>query len=727
MRKIVSLLLALLMVLAMSVPAYAAEKSDDIVVLFTNDVHCAVDENLGYAGLAYVKKTAEAAYKYVALVDCGDAIQGAPIGTLSKGSYLVDIMNYVGYDYATFGNHEFDYQIPQLKKLVSEAKCKYLSCNFSYLLNDGKGLTVDDYAIATYGDVKVAYVGITTPESFTKSTPAYFQDAAGNDIYSFAQGNNGKDLYQSVQTAVNSAIKAGADYVVALAHLGNDEQSSPWTSREVIANTTGIDAVLDGHSHEMYSENVKNKAGDEVLLAQTGTGLKNIGALTISDTEMTAEIFTDVKEKDADTTKFIDGIKASYEAMMSEKVAVSAYDLTTKDAAGSRAVRSQETNLGDLAADAYRLMMKADIGFVNGGGVRADIKAGDITKKDIFTVFPFSNRPCVIRVTGQQVMDALEMGARSWPGENGGFLQVSGLIYRINGAVPSPVVLNDKKEFVKTEGAHRVTDVKVLNSKTGAYEALDLTRTYTLAGHDYMLLNSGDGYTMFKGSKVVTAPRDAYVDNVMLIEYFANHMKGSVGAQYAKASGTGRITIQPTVFVDIPNSFWALKAVQYVTENKILSGSGTRFYPNASMTRGQLAAVLYRMAGSPAVSGSVKFSDVKAGKYYSDAVVWAGENGIVGGYADGTFRPDNAISRQQIAAFLYRYAKFMKVDVSVGEDTNILSYTDAFSVAEYAMSAMQWACGAGIINGSNNSLNPTAGARRAQVAVMLDRYLEPAA
>ena len=249
MKKLIALLLAACLMLGLMTTAFAAdEKSNDIVILYTNDVHCAVDDNIGYAGLAAYKKEMQAAYNYVALVDCGDSVQGDVIGTLSKGEYLVDIMNEVGYDFASFGNHEFDYTLPQLQKLIDKAKYQYLCCNLTYTGKDGKGLTgYKAYEIKTYGDIKVAFVGIDTPESFTKSTPTYFQDANGNFVYSFAEGNKGADLYNKVQETVDAAKKDGATYVVALAHLGVDESSEPWRSTDLIANTTGIDVVLDGN------------------------------------------------------------------------------------------------------------------------------------------------------------------------------------------------------------------------------------------------------------------------------------------------------------------------------------------------------------------------------------------------------------------------------------------------------------------------------------------------
>ena len=549
MKKLIALLLAACLMLGLMTTAFAAdEKSNDIVILYTNDVHCAVDDNIGYAGLAAYKKEMQAAYNYVALVDCGDSVQGDVIGTLSKGEYLVDIMNEVGYDFASFGNHEFDYTLPQLQKLIDKAKYQYLCCNLTYTGKDGKGLTgYKAYEIKTYGDIKVAFVGIDTPESFTKSTPTYFQDANGNYIYGFCEGNNGADLYKAVQKAIDAAKAAGADYVIGLGHLGIDEQSSPWMSKEVIANTTGFDAFIDGHSHSTFSETIKDKSGKEVVFEQTGTKLANVGKIIIkADGTITHEnVDLNTVEPDAEAAAYIQTITDKFDALQKQVVAKTSVELTINGADGKRAVRNAETNLGDLCADAYRILLGADIAFVNGGGVRDNIKVGDITYGDIIKVHPFGNEACLVEVTGQQIKDALELGSAAYPGESGGFLQVSGLTYTINADIPSSVVKNDKSEFVKVDGAYRVSDIMV------GGQPLDVSKTYTLASHNYMLKDAGDGYTMF-GTKNVKLLKDGVmIDNQVLINYIVNNLGGVVGEQYAAPQG--RITIK-TAASDVPTN-----------------------------------------------------------------------------------------------------------------------------------------------------------------------------
>lgn len=534
----------------------------DIVVLYTNDIHCGIEEkdSMGITGVAAYKADMKKAYgeDQVTLVDCGDAIQGSAIGTLSKGSYMVDIMNAVGYDYAIFGNHEFDYTIPELKKLVEKAEAKYLGCNFKYTGKDAKAdkLETAPYDIKDYNGVKVAYVGISTPETLVKSTPTYFMDKDGKFVYTFSEGNEGKDLYKAVQTAVDAARKEGAQYVVALAHLGVEETSAPYRSTDVIANTTGIDVMLDGHSHStVESEEVKNAKGETVVLSQTGTKLAALGQLVISkDGKFTTKLVTDYKEKDEATSKVVAKINKDLEGVLNEVVAKADVELST-DIDGVRAVRNQETALGDLCADAYRNVSGADIAFVNGGGIRATIAKGDVTYQNIIAVHPYGNELCVVEATGQEILDALELGSRSVKtettetsedgklnaaGENGGFLQVAGLQYTIDTSIPSTVKLDDKKMFVEVTGERRVKDVKVLNKETGKYEAIKADKTYTLASHNYMLKSMGDGYTMFADNKYLQD--SVMLDNQVLITYIKDQLKGVIGEEYAKPQG--RITIE---------------------------------------------------------------------------------------------------------------------------------------------------------------------------------------
>ena len=525
----------------------APENDKDIVILFTNDVHCAVDDNIGYAGVAEYRNRL-AKDNYVILADAGDFSQGAPIGTLSKGLYLVDIMKEMGYDFCVPGNHEFDYNMANFLQNCLELNNMIYSCNFIDLRNNKSVLP--SYKMFSLGNKKVALVGATTPESFTKSTPAYFQDSQGKYIYTLSEDSNGKKLYSAIQKSVNAARNEGADYVILVGHLGIDGTTDRWKSTTVIANTTGIDAVIDGHSHEVYTDMVKNKKGREIILTQTGTKLKNIGKLTISkDGNLSVEMIdhvvpidgspieTDrgqkIHAKDAKIDNYIKNIQAKYKDSIKEvvvpgnKVALTINYPYTED----RAVRKAETNLGDLCADAYRTVMGADIGFMNGGGIRKSINLGDVTYEDCLTVMPFNNLATLIKCKGQVIKDALEMGAHMLPEENGGFIQVSGLTYTIDATIPSSVTLDDKNNFVSVDGEYRVRDIKV-----GGVD-LDLNKDYTVACHDYMLMNGGDGFVMFKGTEVL---KDRVMPDVdALVEY----LKAEGTGNYSNLAGEGRITI----------------------------------------------------------------------------------------------------------------------------------------------------------------------------------------
>ena len=534
-RKFFALLLTLLMVLAL-VPASAyadtsKNSGKEIAVLFTNDVHCAVDKNLGYQSVALAKETLEAQGKDVLLVDVGDAVQGDAIGTLSKGEYIIKIMNELGYDVATIGNHEFDYGMDQFKKLNRLADFPYVSANFM----DKNGETVlDAYSMQNVHGVKIAFVGVTTPKTITSSTPAYFQNEKGEWIFSFCQDETGELVYTAVQSAVDAARKEGADYVIALAHLGIEKDCEPWTSSDVINNTTGIDVMLDGHSHSVIEkELVKNKDGKDVILSSTGTKLENIGCLTISaDGKLDVELLND-----DGIGEYIADIQEEFDGLVNEVVAHTDVDLAVYDPKNpeERLIRVTETNLGDLCADAYRVMSGADVAIVNGGGIRSDIKAGDITYGDIIAVHPFGNSMCVVECTGQQILNALELGASALPGESGGFLQVSGMSYTIDLNVESTVKRDKDGLFLSVDGDRRVKDVKIGD------KALDPEQTYTLACHDYLLKNGGDGYTMFKDC---TLTQDCVMlDNQVLINYIVDKLGGSVGKDYSEPYGAGRITI----------------------------------------------------------------------------------------------------------------------------------------------------------------------------------------
>ena len=507
----------------------AAKDNKEIVILYESDVHCAVD---GYAKVSAVKSEEKENADYVGLVSSGDFIQGSSLGALSEGGYIIDIMNKVGYDAVTLGNHEFDYKIPRLKELTEGLSAPVVSCNF---VNKAGETVYEPYKMVSYGDTDIAYLGITTPESFTKSTPAYFQNENGEYIYDFC----GDNLYDTVQKSADNARRDGADYVIALSHLGSEGITERWSAQNVIANTSGIDIIFDGHSHSTIESLVlKNKDGKDVILSSTGTKLENLGKLTITasgqiETEL---IPLEAYEKtDGEVAAYIEGIKKEYESKTSAVIGKSEVKLTTLYENGTRAVRNCETNLGDLCADAYREILGADVGFMNGGGIRADIENGDITYSDILSVYPWNNQACAAKVTGQQILDALEFGVSSMPEENGGFQQVSGITFDVDLNVASPVIRDEKELFAGINGERRIKNAKILNRETNQYEALNPEKQYILASHSYILKDCGDGFTMFKDAEVVND--GTMLDNELLTQYIKNNLGGTVGQEYAQAQG----------------------------------------------------------------------------------------------------------------------------------------------------------------------------------------------
>lgn len=549
MKKFLAFLLALTMLLG--VGALAEEDAplfqQDVMVLFTSDVHCGIESNFGYAGLAMVRDAYKNAGYHVLLVDNGDSIQGEPVGTMTTGEANIKLMNAVGYDIATMGNHEFDYGMERFFELSKMANFPYVSCNF----NKGGELQFAPYVIKEFDGVKIAFVGISTPKTLTSSTPKYFQDENGNFIYGFFEDETGEGLYNAVQKAVDDARAEGATFVVALAHLGNEDECRPFTYADVIANTTGINALLDGHSHDTYHVEMRNKARETVLRQGCGTKMEGIGYLKIAakDGAMEAGVMmwnnddfnaTQLYQLDTDVTKAVAEATETLNVKLAEVVAKTDVELTindpvavTEDGKAVRIIRNAETNLGDLCADAYRYVSGADIAFVNGGGIRVSIKEGDITLNDILKVHPFGNALCVCEATGQQILDALEFGAKDVPGEFGGFLQVSGLTYEIHTYLPSTVKMDEKGLFVGVEGEYRVKNVMV------GGEPLDLEKIYTLASHNYMLQGQGDGYTIFEDN--VYTQESVMLDNQVLITYITEGLGGVVGAEYANPYGQGRI------------------------------------------------------------------------------------------------------------------------------------------------------------------------------------------
>ena len=717
--------------------------AEDVVILYTNDIHTYIDGTLSYDAIADLKDFTASNTAGVLLVDAGDHVQGTAYGSMDKGETIIDLMNAAGYDLATLGNHEFDYGMERALELVEKANYPYISANFYHEADGIKGDTVlDAYKLFEVGGRKIAFVGLTTPETFTKSTPAYFQDEDGNYIYGISGGEDGAALYADAQTAIDAARAAGAEYIIGLAHLGDDPASQPWTSEELIANTTGLDALIDGHSHSTVPmKEVADKEGNTVILTQTGEYFGTIGGMTINaEGEIETKLYVrNISEADEETGEpametvtalsgcgdeiaelivpgavfgsdaTVKAIQDAWIAEINEKLGevIGYLDVTLDnyDADGKRLVRKMETNTGDFAADAlYYLFdnmgLDVDVAIMNGGGVRNKAVTGEFSYLTAKTIHTFGNVACLQTISGQQLMDALEWGARGTDTEEiGGFLHVSGITYEINTSIPSTVQMDEKGVWVGgPTGAYRVQNVKILQD--GAYVDLDLNAQYNLAGYNYTLRDLGDGFAMFDGAVNVL---DYVMEDYMVL---ANYIKSfpvdettglptvtAENSPYGDLYGDGRIKLVKG-FTDVPENEWYYDSVMWAVECGITKGtSDTTFTPNRNVTRAEVVTFLWRSNGSEVVTSDKSFSDVTEADYFYDAVIWAAENGITLGKDDGTFDPYGTCTRAEALTFLWR-----SVGTPACEEGTVNNFVDV-NANDFFAPAVMWAISEGITSG----------------------------
>lgn len=713
-KKLSALFLALVMAFSLAVPAGAANWDDDltghIVILHTNDVHGAIDN---YASVAALKDAYEAAGAQVLLMDAGDFSQGSTSVNVSEGATAVELMNMAGYDVATTGNHEFDYGYANLKTLMEQAEFPILAANAftaeGELAMDGDNLTFQ------LGDVTVGVFGLATPETATKAHPAKLEG-----VTFLAED----ELFACAQEQVDELTAEGCDYIICLGHLGIDAESTGNRSIDLLENVTGIDVFIDGHSHSEQSDIAEVTDGTgmvgDTILTSTGTKLDNIGvvdiaadgtidASTISMEELNAtEGFT----PDQDIATRVSEINAQIEEDMGQVIGTSEVDLD-----GVREnVRASETNLGDLITDAMLWQAgqdneEVDAAITNGGGIRASIAAGDITKKSVNDVLPFGNTLYVVELTGAELLEALEASTYCTPEPVGAFPQVAGIEFTINtGAAYDAGENYPGTTYAEPASINRVT------IQTVGGQAFDADATYTIVTNDF-LAAGGDTYYAF------SAAESGYDTGISLdqvvMDYITEELDGTVtAARYGQTANR----IHTISYNDVTAGDWFARDVIYVTLTGLMNGTGDGFSPNNNINRAQLVTVLYRMAGEPEVTGENPFTDVPDGQWYTDAVLWAAENGITDGTSETTFSPNNPLTREQMATFLYRFADF-ETEEPIEITGDLSGYTDADLVADYAVDAMTWAVGEGVISGiGNNTLAPDNTASRAQMATVLTRY-----
>lgn len=713
-KKLSALFLALVMAFSLAVPAGAANWDDDltghIVILHTNDVHGAIDN---YASVAALKDAYEAAGAQVLLMDAGDFSQGSTSVNVSEGATAVELMNMAGYDVATTGNHEFDFGYANLKTLMESAEFPILAADAftaeGDLAMDGDNLTFQ------LGDVTVGVFGLATPETATKAHPAKLEG-----VTFLAED----ELFACAQEQVDELTAAGCDYIICLGHLGIDAESTGNRSIDLLENVTGIDVFIDGHSHSTQSDIAEETNGTgmvgDTILTSTGTKLESVGvvdiaadgtidASTISMEELNAtEGFT----PDQDIATRVSEINAQIEEDMGQVIGTSEVDLD-----GVREnVRASETNLGDLITDAMLWQAgqdneEVDAAITNGGGIRASIAAGDITKKSVNDVLPFGNTLYVVELTGAELLEALEASTYCTPEPVGAFPQVAGIEFTINtGAAYDAGENYPGTTYAEPASINRVTILTV------GGQAFDVDATYTIVTNDFMAAG-GDTYYAF------SAAESGYDTGISLdqvvMDYITEELDGTVtAARYGQTANR----IHTISYNDVTAGDWFTPDVIYVTLTGLMNGTGDGFSPNNNINRAQLVTVLYRMAGQPEVTGENPFTDVPDGQWYTDAVLWAAENNITDGTSETTFSPNNPLTREQMATFFYRFANF-EAGEPIEVTGDLSGYTDADLVADYAVDAMTWAVGEGVISGiGNNTLAPDNTASRAQMATVLTRY-----
>ena len=524
-----------------------AASSGDIVILYTSDMHCGVTEGFGVVGLQQVRDALEAKGAETILVDDGDAIQGELLGTMTRGEAITDLMNALQYDVAIPGNHEFDFGMEQFLSITQKAEVPYISCNF---VKDGK-LVFDPYIIKEVNGKKIAFIGVTTPQTLRSTAPSSFMDENGNVIYGFLQDEDGSQLFEAVQNNIDEVRAKGADFVILMCHLGNEEANAPYNFQTLIEHISGVDALLDGHSHDTDQVVMNDREGKSVIRSACGTKLQGIGYLMISgkDNKLTSGLYSwnnevSVPELFAMGNEMSDPLSrelSKMEATLARKVGSSEFPLViydpnvrNPDGGRKRIARLRETNLGDFAADAFRIRTGADIAFINGSGLRDDIKEGEISYKDIFSVCPFSNQLCVSELTGQQIMDMLEWSSSRLP-EESTLMQVSGMSYEIDVTVPSPCSVDSNGWFASVDGKRRVSNIMIGD------EPLDVNKTYQAASVDYYLKKNGGGFMMFDPSNVVID--EIMTDSQALINYIEKDLGGVISEAYSDPYGQGRIRI----------------------------------------------------------------------------------------------------------------------------------------------------------------------------------------
>lgn len=709
-KKFSALFLALVMVLALAIPAGATETEQDltghIVILHTNDVHGAIGE---YAKVAALKQAYQAAGAYVLLADAGDFIQGDPTVSASQGKTAIELMNLAGYDVAAPGNHEFDYGYPNLKTLAGEADFPILAANVRY---DNAAALGDQTTFTTTDGKKIGIFGLDTPETATKAHP----DKIKGVSFLAAQ-----EMFDCAQAQVDALKADGCDYIICLGHLGIDAESTGNRSIDLLEKVDGIDVFIDGHSHSTL-EDVKAAAGGtgkvgDTLVTSTGTKLESVGVVTI-DADGTITTATtpvaDLTATDADVAARAAKIQAEIDKEYGTVFAKTEVALNGEKEPGNR---TEETNLGDLICDALvwgaeREGTEVDAAVTNGGGIRASIAAGDITKKDINTVLPFGNTLSIVKVTGAELLEALEASTYCTPTSIGGFPQVSGIEFTVD-----TTKAYDQGEQYPGSTYYGPKSIQRVTIETVGGEPFDANATYTIATNDFMAAG-GDTYYAFAAASV-NYDLGLSMDEVVM-DYITDELKGTV-TEEAYGQPAGRITVdQGLAFTDVAATSPYYDGIEWAVDEGITNGTtATTFSPYQNCTRAQIITYLWRAAGSPEpASTEPAYTDVTdTSLYFFKAVQWASEQGLVEGE---TFDPYAGCTRAMAVYFMWVAAD--------SPEAAAASFTDVAADADYA-AAVNWAVAQGVTlgTGDGSTFSPDTVCQRGQIVTFLYRAANAAA
>ncbi len=710
-KKVLSLLMAVVMTFSLAVTANAAEETaqdlnGDIVILHTNDVHGAI---AGYAKVAALKDAYEARGAYVLLMDAGDFIQGDPTVSTSEGATAVELMNLAGYDVVSLGNHEFDYGYQNLKDLEADADFAIVDANVLY---NGRVAFEDNLVFTAPDGTKIGVFGLDTPETATKAHPAKIQGVT------FLAG---EDLYDCAQEQVDALTAEGCNYVICLGHLGIDDESAGNRSIDLLEKVEGIDVFIDGHSHSTY-EDVKTAAGGtgkvgDTLVTSTGTKLESIGVVTIDAEGVITTSTTpvaDLTAEDADVAARAAAIQKEIDDEYGTVFAKTEVALNGEREPGNR---TEETNLGDLITDALvwgaeREGTEVDAAVTNGGGIRASIAAGDITKKDINTVLPFGNTLSIVQVTGAELLEALEASTYCTPTSIGGFPQVSGIEFTVD-----TTKAYDQGELYPGSTYYGPKSIQRVTIETVGGEPFDANATYTIATNDFMAAG-GDTYYAFAAASV-NYDLGIAMDEVVM-DYITDELKGTVTAE-AYGEPAGRITVdQGLAFTDVAATSPYYDGIEWAVDEGITNGTtATTFSPYQNCTRAQIITYLWRAAGSPEpASMEPAYTDVTdTSLYFFKAVQWASEQGLVEGE---TFDPYAGCTRAMAVYFMWVAADSPEAAAS--------SFTDVAADADYA-GAVNWAVAQGVTlgTGDGSTFSPDTVCQRGQIVTFLYRAANAAA